>query len=342
MNPNPPKGVIAGAGFFAGFQAEAWTRIPGARIVAVADPIEEKGRQFAERWQIPAVYQDAETMLQKEKPDFIDIATRPDTHLPLVELAARHETHVICQKPMAPSWRECLSMVEGCHQAGVRLLIHENWRWQPWYREIRRLAEEGFFGKIFHAGFQMRTGDGRGLEPYTVQPYFRQMERFLLQETVVHFLDTFRYLAGEIQTVFCQTQRLNPVIRGEDYALVHLSFDSGARGLIDANRMSGPNPPEVALGTFALEGECASVRMTPAGELWVTEYGKPESLHPLSRPEQGYKGDSVKAIQEHFMGCLRTGQPSETEGAEYLRTVAAVFACYESAETGKVISLPVS
>ncbi|MCI0421559.1 MAG: Gfo/Idh/MocA family oxidoreductase [Acidobacteria bacterium] len=339
MNSRELKGVIAGAGFFAGFQAEAWKRIPQVQIVAVADPVEEKAREFADRWQIAAAYSDAESMLQRERPDFVDIATRPDTHLPLVELAARSGAQVICQKPMALSWQECLAMVEACRQTGVRLLIHENWRWQPWYREIKRLLEEELFGRLFHLSFQMRTGDGRGPEPYSVQPYFRQMERFLLQETVVHFLDTFRFLAGEIETVFCQTQHLNPLIRGEDCVLVQISFNSGAHGLIDANRISGPNPPEVAFGTFTLEGEHVAIRMTPRGDLWVTEYGKPERLQEFPRTDQGYKGDSVKAVQEHFVSCLQTGQMSETEGVEYLKTVAAVFACYQSAETGNMISL---
>lgn len=336
----PLRGVMVGAGFFAGFQAEAWRRVVGAQIAAVADPLRERAEAFAREWGIPRAYADGAEMLEAERPDFVDIVTRPETHVTLTELAAAHGAHVICQKPMAPTWEECHAMVAACRRAGVRLLIHENWRWQPWYREIRRLIDAGALGRPFHAGFQMRTGDGRGPEPYPVQPYFRQMERFLLFETVVHFLDTFRYLLGEISEVYCRTDRINRVIAGEDYALIQLGFRSGGHGLIDANRVSGPNPPEVAFGSFRLEGDTGMIRLTPDGNLWLTKYGQVEKHHPFHWEDRGYKGDSVFALQQHFVDCLRSGEKSETEGENYLSTVRAVLAGYRSAETGQAVEIP--
>jgi predicted dehydrogenase len=335
---NELKGVMIGAGYFAGFQAEGWSRIPGARISAVADPLPGRAAEFAARWQIPRAYLDVREMLEKEKPDFADIATRPESHLELVTLASVNGAHVICQKPMAPTWEESVVMVNVCKSANIRLLMHENWRWQPWYREIKRLLERGVFGELFHIAFRMRTGDGRGSEPYTVQPYFRQMPRFLIYEVYVHFLDTFRYLAGEIDTVYCQTNRINPLIAGEDYALSQLTFDNGCHGLIDGNRVSGRVPVDVTLGTFHLEGDKAAIRLSPDGRLWLTEYGKDESLHEFPTTDRGYKGDSVRATQEHLIHCLASGERSEIEGEEYLKSVAAVFACYRSAQTGRTVS----
>lgn len=337
MNSNQLKGVMIGAGFFAQFQAEAWRRLPGVTITAVADAVPQRAQQFAAHWNIPNVYPDAATMLAAERPDFVDIITRPDTHLELTQLAAQHGAHVICQKPMAPTWEDCWQMIAVCRQAGVRLLIHENWRWQAWYREIKRLLEQDRLGRLFYLGFHMRLGDGRGATPYAVQPYFREMPRLLMEETGVHFLDTFRYLAGEIATIFCATQRVNPHICGEDAALIHATFVSGANGLIDANRISGATPSPVAFGTLTAEGERASLRMTPDGALFITDYGVAEQAHEYFRPEVGYKGDSVKAAQEHYANCLLTGQPCESEGDAYLPTVRAVQACYESAAQQQVI-----
>ncbi len=333
------KGVLIGAGFFAQFQAEAWARVAGVTITAVADAVPQRAQEFAAQWNIPNVYADAATMLAAEQPDFVDIITRPDTHLELTSLAAQHGAHVICQKPMAPTWEDCLQMIAVCQQAGVRLLMHENWRWQVWYREIKRLLAQDRFGRLFHLGFQMRLGDGRGADAYAVQPYFREMPRLLIYETAVHFLDTVRYLAGEIETIFCTTQRVNPAIRGEDYALIHATFVSGANGLIDANRIAGAVPSPVAFGTLILEGERASLRMTPDGALFITDYGEAEQPHEYFKSEIGYKGDSVKAAQEHYADCLLTGQPCESEAEAYLPTVRAVQACYESAANQKVIKL---
>jgi predicted dehydrogenase len=218
----------------------------------------------------------------------------------------------------------------------VRLIVHENWRFQAWYRETRRLIDAGAFGRVFHAGFRLRAGDGRGPEPYTVQPYFREMPRLLIYETLVHFLDIFRYLAGEIESVYCVTRRVNPAIRGEDYAVVETRFAGGAHGLIDANRISGPSPPSPTFGELFVEGDLGCLRMTPEGDLFTARYGEPEQPHRYDKPSAGYRGDSVRAFQQHAAECLRSGEPAESEGRAYLATVAAVEACYRSAASGKV------
>jgi predicted dehydrogenase len=339
MGDSSLQGVMIGAGFFARFQAEAWKRIAGVEVVAVADPVPDRAETFAAEFGIPRSYTDAGAMLRAEQADFADIVTRPESHRELSHLAAQHCRTVICQKPMAPTLTDCHAMVEVCAQSGARLLIHENWRWQPWYREAKRLIDEGRFGRIFHLAFRMRTGDGRGATPYAVQPYFREMPRLLLYETVVHFLDTFRYLQGDMESVFCQTNRINATIQGEDYALVQVSFANGARGMIDANRISGTSPPEVAFGEFRIEGEQAMIRIAADGGLFLTEYGKPELRCPVQVPAEGYKGDSVRALQEHFVACLLSGETAESEGADYLKTVRAVDACYRSAETGLPVKL---
>ena len=326
-------GALIGAGYFAQFHADGWNRAGGVRLQAVADPDAERREEFAARWGIAAQYASAAEMLERERPDFVDIATRPDSHVELTRLAAGHGVHVVCQKPMAPTLEECREMVAVCRQAGVRLIVHENWRWQPWYREIRRLCDAGLLGSVFHLGLRMRSGDGRGPEPYTVQPYFREMPRLLIYETLVHFLDTFRYLAGDISSVMCETARLNPAIRGEDYAVIQVRFASGARGLIDANRISGDVPPPIAFGEFHVEGSRAALDMTPDGDLWLTEYGSAAMPCAYDKPSSGYKGDSVYALQQHFADCLRSGHPAESEGEDYLKTVAAVEACYRSAES---------
>ena len=313
------------------FTAEGWSRTAGAAIVAVADATPGRASEFAAKWNIPRADVDAAEMLDREKPDFVDIVTRPEAHLSLTELAAAKGIHVICQKPMAPSWQDCLAMVAACKHAGVRLLIHENWRWQPWYRETKRVMDSGALGTPYHLAFRHRTGDGLGPSPYSQQPYFVQMPRLLVYETLVHHLDTGRYLAGEIDSVYCQMKRINPVIAGEDCAMIHMSFASGVQGLIDGNRISGKVPSSLALGSFRVEGDQGMIRCSSSGRLFLTQHGKDETALSYMLPSIGYRGDSIRAAQEHYVSCLQTDERCESEGQEYLKTVAAVEACYESA-----------
>ncbi|MBK5293051.1 MAG: Gfo/Idh/MocA family oxidoreductase [Acidobacteriia bacterium] len=344
MSSNTPlRGAIIGAGFFAAFQADAWRRMDSARIVAVADGLPGRAQEFAAQWDIPRAYRNAEEMLDKEKLDFVDIVTRPSTHLALTRLGAAHKLHVICQKPMAPTIEECMLMLAACESAGVRLLIHENWRWQPWYREARRILDSGSLGNLFYAGFHLRSGDGLGPEPYKAQPYFREMPMLLMYEMGIHFIDTFRYLVDEIAALRCRMRKVNPIIAGEDCAVIELSFRNGVQGAFDANRISGPAPPPVAFGHMRLEGDRGMLRMTPYGKLFLTEYGQPEQEHMFHAPavdnKGGYKGDSILALQTHLIEGLRTGAACESDAAAYLPSVRAVFACYDSSRTGQVVYL---
>ncbi len=91
----------------------------------------------------------------------------------------------------------------------------------------------------------------------------------------------------------------------------------------------------MAFGELRLEGERAAARMSADGNLWVTDYGHAEAPHAFHKPETGYKGDSVLAMQHHFIECLASGKPAESEAETYLRTVTAVEACYRSAAAGQ-------
>ena len=302
-------------------------------IVAVADPNLERASEFASRWNCGRAYASVTDMLDAEKPDFVDIVTRPETHRELAQIAAERGVHIICQKPLAPTPDEAAAMTAHCSERGVRLIVHENWRWQPWYRALGALIRSGEVGHVFYAGVQMRTGDGRGPEPYEVQPYFREMPRLLIFETLVHFLDTLRFLMGEIETVSCSVRRVNPRIAGEDCVLMQIGFASGAVASVDANRISGPNPPPVAFGHVRVEGDAGYARVAPDGSVFFCRYGEPERVTDFVPPRTGYKGDSVFAFEQHAVECLRTGRRAESEAADYLRTIAAVEACYRSAVT---------
>src|SRR5690606_26514456 len=133
MTEKKLRGVGIGAGYFSHFHYEAWRRIPQVEITALHDRVRQKAEQTAAQHGIPRVYDSVEEMLDREQPDFVDIITPPTTHLDFVRAAAQRGIHVICQKPLAPTYDECVTLVEQARSAGVRLLVHENFRWQPWY-----------------------------------------------------------------------------------------------------------------------------------------------------------------------------------------------------------------
>jgi len=322
------RGGIIGCGYFAQFQIEAWRRMPEVKLVAAADLDYDRARKAA-----PEAFDSAEQMLDKVRLDFVDIATRPEWHLPLVRLAAAHKLAVICQKPMAPTWVEAVEMVEVAERAGIRLMIHENWRWQPWYRKAKETIERGDIGGPIHYWFRTRRRDGVGAQPFQHQPYFVEMPRLLVYETLVHHIDTARFLFGDLETVYAQARRLNPLIAGEDQALILLMHQSGLMGMIDGHRYLDTNPDGPVMGEACFEGEEGALWVEPTGDVRLGRH-----ILWTNSVVAGYRGDSVRATQQHFISCLLTGQPFETGAREYLKTARAVEAAYESIAHKRAVS----
>ena len=330
----PLRGVIAGCGFFGQIHMEGWRRIPEAEIVAACDTDLAKAQQAA-----PQAFDNLERMLDAVEPDFLDIATRPELHLPMLRIAAARRLPVICQKPMAPSWEDCLEMVRVADAAGIPFMIHENWRWQPWYRVIAAEMAAGGLGAPVTYTFRTRKRDGAGADPYLLQPYFRTMPRLLLFETLVHHIDTARFLFGELNTIYAHLRRVNQRILGEDHVLMVATHESGLSGVINGNRFLDLSPDSPPLGDGFFEFENGALRLAPTGDvLRVTPTG--DELLWKNDVTSGYRGDSVRATSQHFVRTLAAGQTFETTGRDYLVTVAAVEAGYRSHTAGAAVRVP--
>ena len=251
------KVAVAGTGYFSQFHLEAWRRLPGARLVAVCSLDPASLVEAAARYLIPRQFADVGEMLDATAPDVLDIVAPPAVHLALLRAAAARQVSVVCQKPLGGDLASAREMVRLAAGAGITLVVHENFRFMPWYREARRLLAEGALGEPYNLAFRLRPGDGQGPRAYLDrQPYFQQMPRFLIHETAIHLIDVFRYLLGEVSGVAARLRRLNPAIAGEDAGLVLLDFASGAAGLFDGNRLVDfpAENPRLTMGEMLLEG----------------------------------------------------------------------------------------
>lgn len=336
------KGVGIGTGYFSRFQYEAWTRIPDVEIAAVCDRSEEKARAVAAQFGIPRFYSDWREMIDRERPGFVDIITPPDTHEEMCAHAAEKGIAIICQKPLAPSFEAAARIVEKARLSSVRLMVHENWRWQPWYRKIREIQQSGAIGEFTHLHFLMRMGDGWGPNAYLDrQPFFRDYPRLLVYETGVHFIDTFRFLLGEVQEVFAHLRRLNPVIRGEETGHVFLRFRSGATAIWDANRYNEVESlsPRYTFGQLRIDAMGGHLTMDTEANIRMKRLGEPGSGLEYPHENIHFAGDCVYALQRHFVECIRSGAPFESSGEDYLKTMRVVEAIYESARTSRVVEV---
>ncbi len=325
--------VMVGAGYWAQFQVEGW-RDAGAPLRAIANRHIANGEALAHRYGVPKCYSAIAAMLDAEQPTLVDVVLPPVAQEPAVRAAIERGIPTICQKPFGTDLKQAEAMTALAEAAGVPLVIHENFRFAPWFRELRRRIDEGFFGRVHGIAFRLRPGDGQGPQAYLDrQPYFQAMPEFLVRETAVHFIDTFRFLMGEVRAVTARLRRLNPVIAGEDAGLLIFEFDDERTGLFDGNRLNEHPAANLrrTMGEMWLEGERGVMRMDGEARLWWKPHQGAECQHVYDDGAgRGAFGGASTALQAHVLAHLRRGEPLENGARDYLVNLHVQAALYHS------------
>ena len=333
--------AVIGCGFFAQNHLNGWRDLArdGVELAAVCDIDPKKAEEAAETFGVPRHYSDAADLLAKERVDFVDIVTRMDSHLPIVKLAAARRVDIILQKPIAPEWREACEVVNIAREAGVRLAIHENFRFQAPMRKLKAVVDSGAIGKPTWARIAFRTG----YDIYKVQPYLHQAERFAILDVGIHMLDLARFFLGDVERVSCETQRRNPENVGEDTATVLLRHRSGGVSVVECTMEARIDPDPFPETLIAIEGAQGSAAIGPGlagrvktgSEVRAVDFSSPL----LSWTEQPWHTvqESVLRTQEAIIGAWRAGAAPETEAADNLKTYALVEAAYEAARLGRAV-----
>ncbi|GIT90391.1 NADH-dependent dehydrogenase [Jannaschia pagri] len=319
---------LLGLGYFAQFHREAWGRIDGATLAATADANPETG----------ATYASLEALLGHGI-DLLDIATPPPTHAAAIRAALPHGLRaIICQKPFCTSMEEAQAVTAEAEAAAVPLIVHENFRFQPWFRSMKQALDAGQIGTPLNLTFRLRTGDGQGPEAYLArQPYFQTMPRLLIHETGVHYVDVFRYLLGRPQGVYADLRRLNPAIRGEDAGHVLFDYANGARALFDGNRLLDfdTDTPRRTFGESLLEGTEGTLSLVGTGQVTLRRKGDAGGDVILEgRDWPGFAGDCVHGFQSHVVQAVQGEVAAETSARSYLDVLSLVETVYAASAAG--------
>ncbi len=167
--------VVGTGSIFRGAHLPAYPEIEEAQIVALCDSdprslaagvravsemYERAAKRFEERGegerakalkdQIKEVntYRDYREMLKREKPDLVEICTSPDAHAPVAIASLQAGSHVMCEKPMARTWLECLDIGEAVEATGKFYQHNENWLFDPFYYTVRKFIDAGVIGEV--------------------------------------------------------------------------------------------------------------------------------------------------------------------------------------------------
>ena len=337
---NDLKFAVLGAGFWSNFQIAGWQELPGLQLIALCDPNLEKCQQLAKKFDIPNTYTDPKHLLEHENLDFVDIITEVNSHFELTLLAADHGLNIVCQKPMAPSLEQCLTMVQTCKEQGVKLFVNENFRWQAPIRKVKSIMEKGVIGTPFKA----RVSFCSAFPVFDNQPFLKQLDHFILTDIGSHVLDICRFLFGEADRLFCLTKRVNPDIQGEDVANVLMEMKNGMHCYAEMSYASILEREVFPQTLILIEGDKGSIELAANFTIKVTttqgtvqEIVEPTTYDWID-PEYAVVHSSIVDTQADILNGLRGGV-SETTGEDNYQTSRLIWASYWSAENNRAVEL---
>jgi predicted dehydrogenase len=328
--PKPLKVAIAGAGRISWFHLVGWRNLgERVRLVAVCDPNAANAARRAEEFSIPHVYRDADAMFAAEDIDALDVITPRETHAAWVDAAAACGIDILCQKPMTPTLAESEALVRRV-DGKSRLMAHENWRFRPWYRALKRWIAAGELGELLFARMATISSgllpDATGRRPLLErEPYTQHVDRLMIAEVLIHHMDVMRFLCGELRVVSARAARTLADVVGETMAIVFLETISGAPVEVTGS-MAAPGYPERPPDRLEFIGSKASATFADS-ELCLLGASPRSQRYDA---DAGYQA-SFDGVIAHFVDCLETGAPFETEPADNLETLRLVEHAYWAA-----------
>lgn len=338
-NSSELRVACVGAGYFSQFHVDSWLRMPRAHLVGICDSDFERARKL----DIPP-FADLIEMIEETAPDVLDAVVPPDAQGELLRSAiSSGVSTVICQKPFCRSLAEARDICAEAELANVTMIVHENFRFQPWYRFIKSELDKGIIGTLQNMSMRLRPGDGQGPQAYIArQPYFQKMERFLIHETGVHWIDTFRFLAGDPKSVYADLRRLNPAIAGEDAGYVIFDHSDDVQAILDGNRHLDHKAENqrLTMGDALFEGTEGVLELIGDGSVWFRGKGSQERRRVFQADTSiGFAGDCVHALNTHVVAGLLDGAEMENEAKGYLKVLEIEEAIYLSAAEERKIQL---
>ncbi|MDB5077236.1 MAG: Gfo/Idh/MocA family oxidoreductase [Chloroflexi bacterium] len=337
---------LLGCGFVATFFMQGLSEVPGQQVVAVYGRDEEKARAFADRWRIPQSTSDMLAVADNPEVDLILIALPNKLHLEAVRLAAAHNKHVVCTKPLGRNAHEARQMLEAVERAGVLHGYAETGVFSPAVIRAKGLVDEGAVGRVL-------TVRSREAHAGPHAAHFWDVEEAgggALLDMGCHTIEAARYFIGkDVRPVevlawgdtFVHTDKTS----AEDNAVVLLRFENGALGQSELS-WTARGSLDLRNEVYGTDGSIFTdvTRSTPITAFvrstgsYVLEKAESDTgwIFPLPDEARVY---GYHEEMKHFVECVaRHEMPRETF-ADGLAVNVIIDAAYQSIREHRWVSL---
>lgn len=333
--------ALAGCGGVVKRYRRAYAGIAGARVVAAVDANLAEAQAAASELGAGVASTDFADALRDEV-DAVLISTPNHLHAEHATRALRAGKHVLLQKPMARTVAECEEILRARDASGKSLGLYMNLLDHPLFRDLRRLVEEGYLGRV--ALFSARLAHRGGLQWGGVGQNWRasraQTGGGSFIQLGVHYQHLMRWLLGQtiVRSQAMGTNFACPLLEGDDLMLVQYQLSGGSLGEIQTSWCC--QEEHVSLlgtkGSFHYRdnqrveffSECGPFE----GEvLRMLGDGSLETMPQLLAPEWD---DAANRFNQHrrFVENVLAGEAPEVSGEEGLEDVRVVEECYAQVE----------
>lgn len=334
--------ALVGCGRISRNHFDAIAAVPGLRLTAVCDTAEERARQAGDALGVPW-FTSYEDLLREAPCDAVAVATPSGLHSAQGILAARAGKHVITEKPMAITLAQADALVRACDDATVHLFVVKQNRLNPAVQLLRRAIDKGRFGRIYVASTTVWWA--RPQEYYDQAPWRGTwaLDGGAIMNQASHYVDLLQWLAGPVESVMAKTATLARRIEAEDTGVAVLRFTNGALGCIQVTMLTYPRNLEGSLTILGEKG-AAKIGGTAVNKVEHWAFADADVDDQLveaanTNPPTVY-GFGHQGYYRNVLAVLRGEALPDTGGHEGRKSLELILGIYESARTGREVTLP--
>jgi predicted dehydrogenase len=295
------------------------------------------------------VYDTAEALIADPSIDAVSVCVANAFHAPITIDALNHGKHVLCEKPMAITLKDCQDMLSAAEKSGKRLLIDHNQRLTPAHKKAKEIISSGELGRVisFAATFGHKGPEMWSADKSSNTWFFKKNAAAFgsMADLGIHKIDLMRYLIGaDVKNVFSRLATLDKKfsdgtpIEVDDNSVEILTFENGALGTVTTSWTHYGE--ECNSSSLYCEKGTIKLYHDPRYSLQVVYADGTKAHYELDRIQTNDDAQQISSgVIDQFVNSILTGEKSVLDAQDILNSMRVVFACLESAESGRIVEL---
>lgn len=310
-----------------------------AVLTAVCDIDLEKAQRAAAKFQLPPerVFADYHELLALQDVDAVVICTPDQLHRQMTVDALQAGKHVLCEKPMALTRKDCAAMIRAGEESGRKLMIGQICRYTPGFRRAKELIDSGAIGELFFVESEY-AHDYEKIIPDTSNWRADPLRSGFLGGGC-HAVDLLRWIAGDpVEVMAYANKKMLTHLPTDDCTIAIMKFPHGVIGKVFVSIGCKRNYTMRSV-FYGSKGTIIADNTTPFITLFQDSLGGGSYLGceskelPIQCPVALGNHNTIGEIED-FVHAICTDVPVQTDARQGAATVAASLAVLESVQKG--------